>query len=103
MNENVFKPARLVLWIALAAFIWVLVWAMINHSLPSFAAIFAQPWFVVTIADFYLGVLCLGGVMLAFEKSLLTTLAWFLPLCFLGNIVAVIWVTVRLPQLVASR
>lgn len=103
MYRNILKPVPLVLWAAMMAFAALLGWAMVNHSLPGFDAIFAQPWFVVTIADFYLGVLCFGGVMLAFEKSPFTALAWFGSLCFLGNIVAVLWFTLRLPQLIGAR
>lgn len=99
MNDF-FKPVCLLLWIALAAFVVLLVWAMANHNLPGFSVIFEQPWWGVTIADFYLGVLCVGGLMLAFEKTPLGALLWFLPLCFLGNIIAVIWITVRFPKLI---
>lgn len=99
MVQNNFKPAQLVLWLALVAFLILLGWALANHPLPGFAAIFDQPWFVVTIADFYLGVLCFGGVMLAFEKSPLMALTWFVLLCFLGNIIAALWLLLRLPKL----
>ena len=103
MIQNIQTPLKMVLWAALLGFMALLGWAMANHSLPGFQAIFAQPWFVVTIADFYLGVLCFGGVMLTFEKSPSMALAWFLPLCFLGNIVAVLWLTLRLPQLIKTQ
>ena len=79
-------------------------WAMAADGRPLgdvLAALFAQPWVVVTLADLYLGFVILAAIMLLTERRLWVGLFWALPLFVLGNVWAVVWLVIRLPVLAA--
>ncbi|WP_198586055.1 hypothetical protein [Pararhizobium haloflavum] len=62
----------------------------------------ADPWGRVTLADLYLG-LVIGAVIIAlFERGVVPTVAWCLPLPFLGNLWLVVWIVARWPRLRAA-
>lgn len=63
------------------------------------AAMFAEPWTVVTLADLYLGFVIAAAAILLAERRLAVGLAWALPVFVLGNIWTAIWVALRLPRL----
>lgn len=63
------------------------------------AALFADPWTVVTFLDLYLGFLIIAAVIFFFEQSRRTAFFWAVPIFFLGNIWTVIWLIVRLPAI----
>jgi hypothetical protein len=93
---------RLVLLSLAAAFAGLIVWAFIHASFwASFAAITADPWGIVTLADLYLGFVLISVVIVAVERSW-RALPWVLVLFVLGNIVSAIWVAHRLPRLIRT-
>jgi hypothetical protein len=53
---------------------------------------------IVTLADLYLGFVLTAVVIAGFERGFRAVL-WILPLPFLGNVWAVVWFVVRLPEL----
>ncbi|RKF06279.1 hypothetical protein DEM25_011635 [Oceaniradius stylonematis] len=77
----------LIVWASFAADFWA-----------SFDAIAADPWGLVTLADLYLGFVLTAVVIAGFERGFRAVL-WIVPLPFLGNVWAVIWFVVRLPEL----
>lgn len=82
-----------------AAFAATIFWAVFAADFwLSFDAITADPWGVVTLADLYLGFFLIAIVIAFFERGM-TSIFWILPLPFLGNVWAVIWFVVRLPEL----
>lgn len=60
-----------------------------------------QPWVVVTLADLYLGFLIAAAIILLTERRLWVGLFWAIPVFFLGNVWAALWLVLRLPVLVA--
>jgi hypothetical protein len=79
--------AALILWAFFAAEFWA-----------SFDAITADPWGLVTLADLYLGFF-LAAIVIAFFERGVRAVLWIVPLPFLGNLWAVVWFVVRLPEL----
>lgn len=90
---------RAIVAVSGAAFAALIVWAFFAAQFwASFDAITADPWGLVTLADLYLGFFLTAIVIAFFEKGLRAVL-WIVPLPFLGNVWAVIWFVVRLPEL----
>ena len=82
-----------------AAFLGLIIWAsFVADFWASFDAITADPWGLVTLADLYLGFILTAVVIAAFERGWRAVL-WIIPLPFLGNVWAVIWFVLRLPEL----
>lgn len=82
-----------------------IVWANLNSG-PLHGSIFDQggvmlslPWGAVTMADLYTGFVLFAIVIFLAEKSWFAALLWSVPLFFLGNIWAALWLFVRLPSL----
>ena len=59
----------------------------------------ADPWGVVALIDLYLGFVFLAVLIWLFERNKLIALAFILPLPFLGNIWAAVWIVWRLTAL----
>jgi hypothetical protein len=57
------------------------------------------PWGIVTLADLYLGFVLFAVIVFIAERSWLSATLWSLPLLFLGNIWAALWLVLRLPSL----
>ncbi len=57
------------------------------------------PWGVVTLVDLYLGFVLFAVVIFLAERSWLAGALWSIPLFFLGNIWAALWLVLRLPSL----
>jgi hypothetical protein len=84
------------------AFFALVVWAIATASFfASFAAITADPWGLVTLADLYLGFLLIGLVIWAVEGPGLRAILIALSILVLGNVVTAIWLAIRLPRLMA--
>lgn len=62
---------------------------------------FLEPWSIVTLIDLYLGFVIMAVVICLFERSWLMRLFWAVPLFFLGNVWAALWLVFRLAQLAA--
>lgn len=80
----------------LASILWASQAANIGAS---FSAMVADPWGIVTLIDLYLGFAFLAVIIWLFERSRLVALAFILPLPFLGNIWAAVWIVWRLSAL----
>ena len=65
----------------------------------------SDPWGIVTLVDLYLGFFFLAVIIWLFEPNRLIALFFILPLPFLGNVWAGIWVVWRLggPLVVGAR
>ncbi|MDX2235823.1 MAG: DUF1475 family protein [Hyphomonadaceae bacterium] len=57
------------------------------------------PWGVVTLADLYIGFVLFAVIIFLAERSWLSAALWSVPLFFLGNIWAALWLVLRLPSL----
>lgn len=89
-----------VLLIAAAAFTAFLVLVMAEVGATGLDAVTGTPWGRVTLADFYLGVLCMAAVVWTLEGSAARALPWILGIALLGNPVAALWLVLRgLPAL----
>jgi hypothetical protein len=93
---------RPVLLIAAAAFLAFLALVLAQSGLDGTEAVTGTPWGQVTLADFYLGVLCFGAVVWTVEGSAARALPWVVAIAVLGNPVAALWLVIRgLPALTA--
>jgi hypothetical protein len=87
----------LLLGLALAGLI---VWASMNANFgASFAAIIADPWGVVSLVDLYLGFFIFAALVFLTDGVRFSSFAWVIALMFLGNVLAVVWLALRLPRL----
>ena len=67
-----------------------------------FDAVLAEPWGLVTIADFMLGGVCFALIIFTLESDWRVALIWSLPLFVLSNLVTVVWIIFRFhPLLIA--
>lgn len=65
------------------------------------AAMLAEPWTAVTLADLYLGFFVSAAIILIAEKRVLVGLFWALPTFVLGNLWTALWLALRFPSLKA--
>lgn len=78
----------------------LIVWASMNANFgASFAAIAADPWGIVSLADLYLGFFLFAGLVFLVDGTKPSSFAWIIALMFLGNVLSVVWVVLRLPLL----
>lgn len=85
-----------------AALVALILWAAANASFgASFAAISADPWGLVTLADLYLGFVVAGVIVALVEKPLAAAL-WFVGFLVLGNVLVALWLAFRLPKIAAA-
>lgn len=83
-------------FLLLASIVWAAQAANIGAS---FSAMVEDPWGIVALIDLYLGFLFLAVIIWLFERNHLIALAFILPLPFLGNIWAAVWIVWRLGAL----
>ncbi len=98
--KNFSAPYHIFLWVMLALFIGICVWAHLSAPLPGFQRIFDEAWWLVTFADLALGALCMACLMFFYEPSKPIALVWVLLLMVLGNIVSVFWLCFRFTRLI---
>lgn len=84
--------------VLLASIVWAAQAASIGAS---FSAMVEDPWGIVALIDLYLGFVFLAVIIWLFERNHLIALAFILPLPFLGNIWAAVWIVWRLGALSA--
>lgn len=101
--KNFSTPYHIFLWVMLALFVGLCVWAHLTAPLPGFQRIFDQPWWLVTFADLALGALCMASLMVFFEPNKLVALIWVASLLVLGNIVSVFWLCFRFTRFINNR
>ncbi|MBB5517753.1 DUF1475 family protein [Amphiplicatus metriothermophilus] len=95
--------ARLFFLALAAGLVGLIVWAMGADGRglgPVLAAMLAEPWTIVTLADLYLGFVIAAAAIVLAERRLAVGLAWALPIFVLGNVWTALWVALRLPTLV---
>jgi hypothetical protein len=80
----------------LASIVWAAQAANIGAS---FSAMVEDPWGIVALIDLYLGFIFLAVIIWLFERNKLIALLFILPLPFLGNIWAAVWIVWRLTAL----
>lgn len=79
----------------------LIVWASLNASFgESFAAITADPWGIVSLADLYLGFFIFAAFVFFIDGPRPASFAWVIALMFLGNVLAALWLVLRWPLLV---
>lgn len=96
---------RLVTAVLGLALLGAIVWASMNSG-PLHGSLVDQggvmltlPWGVVTLLDLYIGFAFMAVIIMLAERSWLVGLLWALPLFFLGNVWAAVWLLIRLPSL----
>jgi hypothetical protein len=87
-----------------AALVGAILWASFGGTLHGtfmnqLGVITTLPWGIVTLADLYLGFILFAVVVFLAERSWLSAALWSLPLLFLGNVWAALWLVLRLPSL----
>ena len=92
-----------VLGVALTvAVLWASFWGGPLHGrfLEQIGVVTTLPWGVATLADLYVGCAFFAVIIFLAERSWLSAAIWSIPLPFLGNIWAAIWLVLRLPSIV---
>lgn len=84
--------------VLLASIVWAAQAANIGAS---FSAMVEDPWGIVALIDLYLGFVFLAVIIWLFERNKAIALLFILPLPFLGNIWAAVWIVWRLSALSA--
>lgn len=80
----------------------LIIWASMTADLfESFAAIAADPWGIVALVDLYLGFFIFGAFVFLVDGIRPASFAWVIALMFLGNVLSVVWLVLRLPTLLA--
>lgn len=93
---------RILILLIAAAFAALVVWAIGAASLSaSFAAMAADPWGIVTLADLYLGFLAMAVVIAMTEERRAVAVVTVAAMALLGNLVTLAWLAWRLPRLAA--
>ncbi len=86
---------RILLALAGAAFVGLIVWAIVaGNGWSEVAQIADLPWGLVTLADLYLGFACFGVLLVARSGLGWRAAWWIVPLLVLGNVVAVVFLLV---------
>ena len=88
--------------VLLGAVLWASFWGGALHGrfLEQIGVITTLPWGVATLADLYVGFALFAVIVFLAERSWLSAALWSLPLPFLGNIWAAVWLVLRLPSIV---
>lgn len=88
-------PIRLISFAAtlgIAALLVLFVWSFMEMSLwAGLLATVDTRWGVATMVDLYLGFFVMTGWIAHRERSIPRTLAWFVGLCLLGNIITLVY------------
>jgi hypothetical protein len=68
--------------------------------IDQFAVLGTLPWGVVSLVNLYVGFLLFAIIVFVTERSFAAAALWAVPIFFLGNIWAALWLAIRLPTLV---
>jgi hypothetical protein len=91
---------RTILVLAALVFLALVVWAAFNASIiDSFAMVAADPWGLVALVDLYAGFAVTSFVVASFERSRPVGVIVILGIFLLGNVVSLLWLAARLPDL----
>ena len=101
MDNTPATGARILFAVLAAGFAVLIVWAALTADFAaSFAIITADPWGVVSLADLYLGFVLFAAIIVAVDGARAASIGWVVALMVLGNLVAAVWLILRLPALV---
>ncbi|MFK7792163.1 MAG: hypothetical protein AB8B88_05755 [Devosiaceae bacterium] len=95
------------LWRAIFAFLGIglgvmILWASFSADIiASFGQIVADPWGAVAIADLYLGFFIFAAFVFLVDGVKPVSFVWVIALMFLGNVLSIVWLVLRLPLLVS--
>lgn len=94
------KLVKILLVAIILGFIASIIWAMNVSSFASaFANIAQEPWGVVTLIDLYIGFVLFAGFIFWQEGSVFKTLLWTFFLFILGNVIAILYLLLKLDKL----
>ncbi len=80
----------------------MIIWASFSADIAqSFGDIVADPWGAVAMADLYLGFFIFGAFLFLVDGVKPISFAWVAALMVLGNVLAIVWLVLRLPMLAA--
>ena len=96
---------RILVGVLGAVLLGVVLWASFAGSsthgsfLDQIGVVATLPWGITTFTDLYVGFALFAVVIFLAERSWLAATLWCLPLPFLGNFWAALWLVLRLPSL----
>lgn len=80
----------------------MIIWASFSADIAqSFSDIVADPWGAVAMADLYLGFFIFAAFLFLVDGVKLASFVWVAALMVLGNVLAILWLVLRLPSLAA--
>lgn len=97
------SPARILAALSGLVLTGSIIWAGFIMDSPlttGFAAVTAEPWGWVSLIDLYVGFVLFAILIAVIERRWWVAALWIAPLPFLGNVVAALWIVVRLPMLI---
>jgi hypothetical protein len=101
MNTLLIPVLRALLASAALVLTAAIIWALGRASLfDSFGKIIADPWGFVTLIDLYSGFLAISVIIALAEPRRAVTASVIMLTPFLGNIVPLAWLIIRLPMLI---
>jgi hypothetical protein len=92
---------RLIAGSVCAVLLAVLAWATMQSGdlhgglFDQFRVLMTLPWGVAALVDLYAGFALLTVIIFLAEKSFLSAALWSVPMFFLGNVWAALWLVVR--------
>ncbi|MEE2565611.1 hypothetical protein [Hyphobacterium marinum] len=91
---------RSLLGLAALAFAALIAWAVNAGNFGEAGGwLTSDPWGIVTLTDLYIGFALIAVVIALFERSAWRSAVWIVPLPFLGNLWALVWLAFVLPKL----
>ncbi len=96
---------RAVIGILGLALLGLVIWAGVSMQdlhggfLDQFGVVATLPWGIVSLADLYIGFVFFSVIVFLTERSWVVAALWAVPIFFLGNIWAAVWLFIRLPHL----
>jgi hypothetical protein len=101
MNTLLIPVLRALLASAALVLTAAIIWALGRASLfDSFGKIIADPWGFVTLIDLYSGFLAISVIIALAEPRRAVTASVIMLTPFLGNVVPLAWLIIRLPMLI---
>jgi Protein of unknown function (DUF1475) len=101
MNTLLIPVLRALLALAALVLTAAIIWALGRASLfDSFGKIIADPWGIVTLIDLYSGFLAISVVIAIAEPRRAVTASVIMLTPFLGSVVPLAWLIIRLPMLI---
>lgn len=101
-NSNTFA-GRALIGAGALGLVALIIWAGFSADLlTSFAAVLADPWGLVAIADLYFGFALFATIIVLVDGVRTASFAWILVLFCAGNVASALWLVLRLTKLTAA-